>query len=253
MIGDLIEDRYLVEELLGEGAMGRVYLARHVKVGRKVALKVMHRDLARVPTILERFAREAWLAAKVRHPSLVAVLDVGMTPQREPLIVLELAPGVSLSDLAREPMAPSRVIGLVGSLLRGLEHAHAAGLIHRDLKPDNIRVEQMPDGREVPRIVDFGIALSTNTDDPIGSHRLTDAATPIGTPYYMSPEQVLAKDLDGRTDLFALGVIVYELLAGRLPFEGETSAIMMANLTLDPPPIAERAGLDVDPLLEAFA
>src|SRR5690349_17493638 len=149
MIGSIVEDRYLVEEELGNGAMGRVFAARHVKVGRRVAIKIMHDELAKNAAIVERFAREAMVAARLRHPNLVSVLDVGQTPSHQPLLVLELAPGIPLSHMTCEPLAAERVINLVRQLLRGLSHAHAAGLIHRDLKPDNILVETTADGVEI--------------------------------------------------------------------------------------------------------
>jgi serine/threonine-protein kinase len=253
MLGDIVEDRYRIEAELGEGAMGRVYRARHVKVGREVAIKVMHQDLARVPSILERFAREALVAARLRHPNLVSVLDVGQTAGRLPLIVMELAPGTKLSHVIDGALPRWRIIDLTRQLLRGLEHAHAAGLIHRDLKPDNILVETDEAGREVPRIVDFGIAVTAERDDSVVGRRLTEANTVIGTPVYMSPEQARAKPLDHRTDLFSLGVIVYELLSGMTPFPGSSVDVALANASKDPPAIRERAGIEVDPLLESFA
>ena len=253
MLGQLVEDRYLIEADLGGGAMGRVYRARHVKLGRLVALKIMHRELARVPSIVERFAREALIAARLRHENLVSVLDVGTTPERLPMIVLELAPGDTLAALIDGPLAHERVIALLTQLLRGLDHAHAAGLIHRDLKPDNILVERTADGTEIPRIVDFGIAVVADRDDSIAGRRLTDANTVIGTPFYMSPEQARAKEVDARSDLFSLGVIAYELLAGVTPFPGTSVDVALANASKDPPSIWERAGVVVDPRLEAFA
>jgi serine/threonine-protein kinase len=252
MLGQSIEDRYLVAAELGAGAMGHVYRARHVKVGRQVAIKVMHPELARVPTIVERFAREARIAARLNHPNLVGVLDVGMTADRLPLIVLELAPGTSLYQLMVEAMPRERYERIVRQLMLALQHAHASGLIHRDLKPDNILVETLKDNSEVPRIVDFGIAVCTAKDDAIANSRLTEANTVIGTPAYMSPEQAMAKDLDARTDLFSLGVIMYEMLAGMTPFDGSGVDVAIASSSKDAPSIADRAGIMVDPLLEAF-
>jgi serine/threonine-protein kinase len=243
MIGRIVEDRYLIEGELGNGAMGRVYAARHVRVGRRVAIKVMHEELARNPMIVERFAREALVAARLRHPNLVSVLDVGMVDGR-PVIVLELAPGIPLSEIPGA-LEAKRVIGLIRQLLCGLEHAHAAGLIHRDLKPDNILV----DADDTPRIVDFGIAV----DNTGSCRRLTEANIVIGTPFYMSPEQARAKPVDHRTDLFSLGVIMYELLAGMPPFPGASVEVALANTSREPPSIFERAGISVDPLLETFA
>src|SRR6185312_2221586 len=141
LIGTVVEDRYLVESQLGAGAMGRVYRARHVKVGREVAVKVMRADLVCEPHIVERFAREAQVAAMLQHPNVVGVLDVGTTPAGEQLMVMDLAPGVPLAELIGAPMPRARVVALVAQLLRGLSHAHAAGLVHRDLKPENVLVD----------------------------------------------------------------------------------------------------------------
>jgi serine/threonine protein kinase len=250
LIGTIVEERYLIEQRLGAGALGCVYRARHTRIGRDVAIKVLRDDLACEAHIVERFEREARIAARLRHPNLVGVLDVG-----ERLMVMELAPGRPLAELIGAPLPRSRVIALVAQLLRGLAHAHGAGLIHRDLKPENILVERHGDGTETARIVDFGIAVLRDRDatSPEG-RRLTDAGLVVGTPLYMSPEQATGRAVDHRTDLFSLGVIVYELLSGVPPFDGTGAEVALANVTQDPPLIANRVrGVDVDPLLEAFA
>ncbi|MDQ3300315.1 MAG: serine/threonine protein kinase, partial [Myxococcota bacterium] len=254
MIGDIVENRYRIEAELGAGAMGRVYRARHVKVGCSVAIKVLHRELLTVPTVVERFHREARIAARLRHPNVIGVLDVGETAAGQHLMVLELAPGIPLSQLVSAPLPRARTISIIAQLLRGLSHAHAAGLVHRDLKPENVLVETSPAGIDTARIVDFGIAVLRDRDDVAAGPRLTDANLIIGTPHYMSPEHATGAPVDGRTDLFSLGIIVYELLAGCLPFAGSGADVAFANVTRDPPAIAERAPCaTVDPLLEAFA
>lgn len=143
----------------------------------------------------------------------------------------------------------ARSLDDVRQILEGLAHAHAAGLIHRDLKRGNILVDE----NDVPRFVDFGIAVLASPDDSVAGRRLTETNIVIGTPFYMSPEQARAKDIDQRTDLFSLGVIMYELLAGMPPFTGTTVDVALANTLREPPSIYQRAGLEVDPLLEAFA
>jgi serine/threonine-protein kinase len=162
---------------------------------------------------------------------------------------MELAPGRALVELTGAPMPRAKVVSIVSQLLRGLAHAHAAGLVHRDLKPENVLV----DAEGIARIVDFGIAVVRDRDDSIDGRRLTDAGLVVGTPVYMSPEQAKGRAVDHRTDLFSLGVMMYELLAGAPPFEGTGAEVALANVTQDAPLIADRVrGVDVDPLLEAF-
>ena len=254
LVGTVVEDRYCVELELGAGAMGTVYRGRHIKVGRTVAIKVLHDHLVQDATMVERFEREAMNAARLKHPNLVAVIDLGLTPTGKRCMVLEFAPGRCLADLVSRAMPRERVIDLTRQLLCGLEHAHAIGLVHRDLKPENVLVEEHADGRSTPRIVDFGIAVLRDTDDAVTEgRRLTVTGSVLGTPMYMAPEQARGESVDHRADLFALGVIVYELLAGKPPFEGSGVEIMMLNMVQDPPSVATRAGIEVDPLLETFA
>ena len=250
-VGELVEDRYRIEAVIGRGAMGTVYRARHVGMGREVAIKVLHDHLVRDPVMVKRFDREAAIAARLSHRNVVGVIDIGATAHGDRMMVLELARGETLAAIAaRGPMAGERVVPLVVQLLRGLEHAHALGLVHRDLKPENVIVERA----DVVRIVDFGMAvLRDASGDPAGL-RVTELGMLLGTPAYMAPEQALGEAPDPRTDLFALGVIVYELLAGCLPYSGSALEIVLANVHQDPPPIAHRApGVRVDPRLESFA
>jgi serine/threonine protein kinase len=259
LVGEIVEERYQVEVQLGAGAMGAVYRGRHIKVGRPVAIKVLHDHLVQDTAMLDRFEREALIAARLHHDNLVSVIDLGVTPRGQRCMILELAPGRCLAELVDAPMPRERVIDLTRQLLCGLEHAHALGLVHRDLKPENILVEQQPDGRWTPRIVDFGIAVLRDGDgneatEPAAERRrLTTAGMVLGTPMYMSPEQARGEAVDHRADLFALGVIVYQLLAGKPPFEGTGVEVMVQNIVHDPPSIATRAAVDVDPRLEAFA
>jgi serine/threonine protein kinase len=253
LIGQLVIGRYVVEERLGSGAFGAVYRGHHGKLRRPVAIKVLHPHLVHQPQILQRFRREAQLAARLAHRNVAGVLDVGETPDGRQLMVLDLAVGQPLTALLGEPLPRARVIGLVRQLLLGLEHAHAAGLVHRDLKPDNIIVEQRADGAEIPRIVDFGIAVLRVGDGGSGESRLTETGQMIGTPLYMAPEQARLDAIDHRADQFALGVIVYQMLAGTTPFKGSPVDVAIANMTKDPPSIADRAAVDADPLLERFA
>jgi serine/threonine-protein kinase len=256
LLGQVLANRYQIESKIGEGAMGAVYRAKHVKVGRAFAVKVLHSRLLEDPKTLQRFEREAELAGRLRHPNVIGVVDVGETPDGMRYMVMDFAEGPDLATLLDEaPMRPQRVIRLVGQLLEGLFHAHEQGLIHRDFKPENVIVERDSHGEEVPRIVDFGIAiLREGGGSPEGPGRLTTNGLVLGTPHYMAPEQAVADPIDHRIDLFALGIMVYEMLCGKLPFDGSGAEVARANLLLDPPPIAERVPyLEVDPLLEAFA
>ena len=249
LVGQVVEDRYRLEEEIGCGAMGIVFRARHVGLGREAAIKVLHGHLMRDPVMVERFEREAAVVARLHHKNLVNVIDVGETDERQRYIVLDLVRGPSLAAiLTHSLLAPKRIVHLTKQLLAGLEHAHDAGLVHRDLKPENVIVERDDFGEEVPRIVDFGIAVLRDQ-----TKRLTTAGTILGTPAYMAPEQARGGAPDPRSDLFALGVIDYEMLAGKQPFDGSSMEIVIANMTSDPPRIQERAHIEVDPLLEAFA
>ena len=256
LIGQTLAARYRIESRIGEGAMGVVYKARHVKVGRTFAVKVLHARLLQDKKVLLRFEREAELAGRLRHPNVIGVVDVGDLPDGTRYMVMDFAHGPDLAQLLDEaPMPPQRVINLTRQMLEGLYHAHEAGLIHRDFKPENVIVERDTHGTEVPRIVDFGIAiLREGGDSNEAPGRLTTNGLVLGTPHYMAPEQAVADPIDHRIDLFATGIMIYEMLCGKLPFDGSGAEIARANLLIDPPPIAERVPyLEVDPLLEALS
>jgi serine/threonine protein kinase len=244
LIGRVLGSRYRVEALLGKGAMGAVYRAKHVKVGRSFAVKVLHERLLVDPKLRKRFEREAELAGKLHHINVIGVVDVGETEDGIHFMVMEFAEGTTLGSLVDGPMDPKRVIGIAQQLCDGLQHAHEHGLIHRDFKPENVIVEKD----------DFGIAiLRDDADDPQNKDRLTTAGLVLGTPHYMAPEHAMGAGIDHRIDLFALGVIMYELLTGWLPFDGDGVDVARANLIAPTPPMGVRVpGIIVDPLLEAF-
>jgi serine/threonine protein kinase len=255
LIGEVLANRYLIEHKIGEGAMGAVYRAKHVKVGRAFAVKVLHPRLLEDDKVMQRFEREAELAGRLRHPNVIGVVDVGETDGMR-YMVMDFAEGPDLATLLNDaPFTPPRIVHLTRQLLEGLFHAHEQGLIHRDFKPENVIVEKDSHGHEVPRIVDFGIAILREGGDSTGGPgRLTTNGLVLGTPHYMAPEQAVADPIDHRIDLFALGIIIYEMLSGKLPFDGSGAEVARANLLLDPPPISQRVPyLAVDPLLEAFA
>ena len=246
LVGQVIENRYVVEHVLGRGAMGVVYRAHHIRDNCEVAIKVMHVHLMTDPEMVRRFDREVELAGRLAHENVAAVIDTGDTADGRRYMVMELARGKTLTDALGGARLPHvRVIDVLGQLLAGLAHAHACGLVHRDLKPDNVLVD---DDWNV-RIVDFGIAVGSGDSDK----RLTEAGLVLGTPHYMSPEQAQGLPADPRTDLFALGIIAYEMLAGVLPFAGNNLDVVLATVARDVPVMSARApGAVVDRDLEAF-
>src|SRR4051812_864039 len=185
LVGKIVLDRYLVGTELGSGAMGTVYRGRHVRLARSVAIKVLHDDHVHDRTMLARFRREAEAAARLHHPNVSSVLDVGETPEGHQLMVMDLVDGTSLANLMEARLGRDRILNLVRQILAGLDHAHSAGLVHRDLKPDNVIVELDHHGQEVPRIVDFGIA-ALKTDEATSGSRLTQTGMLLGTPLYMA-------------------------------------------------------------------
>ena len=243
MLGTTVLDRYAVAAELGSGAMGVVYRARRIHIGRNDTIKVLQPHMLREAGMVERFEREAQLAARLHHVNVAAVIDLA-----DGIMVMEHAPGRPLSELIGAAMPRARVISIVRQILAGLDHAHAMGLVHRDLKPDNIMID---DGDRAC-IVDWGIAVLREGSDE-ETRRLTTAGLVLGTPMYMAPEQAKGEPGDHRCDLFALGVIVYELLAGVPPFEGTALEVITANVTQEPPSVATRPGRAADPSLEMFA
>ena len=249
LVGVTIGNRYVVEQKLGVGSTGVVYRAHHTKLTRLFALKVLHRGLLADDNAVRRFEREAQLAGALAHPNVVSVVDVG-THDGVPYLAMEHAEGASLASLIVEgPMQTARVIGLLRQLCLGLAHAHERSIIHRDLKPENVIVEAAG-STETPRIADFALAILRETGD---NDRLTAAGVVLGTPAYMAPEHAIGAAMDHRVDLYALGVISYQMLTGVLPFAGSNVEIAMASFRDAPPVMAARVpGLVVDPLLEAL-
>jgi serine/threonine protein kinase len=225
---DLVLDRYVVERMLGKGAMGQVYLAHHELLEMPVAVKVLLSDDH--DELRERFAREAKLMARVRHANVVQILDYGFLPDGAPCIVMEYLDGRELSE-ARRPAPWGRAVDCVAQILEGLTAVHDAGVLHRDLKPSNVVMVGERGG--TAKLVDFGIARPVSR----GEMRLTQTGMLIGTPAFMSPEQLMgADDVDASTDVYAAGLILYELLQGTLPFGASMNAIMKRLRHEIPPP-----------------
>jgi tRNA A-37 threonylcarbamoyl transferase component Bud32 len=255
LIGGTIDGRYEVIELLGEGGTGRVYKVRHAALNRLFAMKILRRDLARDEELAARFIQEAKATASVHHPNVIAITDFGNLPDGVPFMVTELLVGRTLGEVikAEGPMRLSRAAHIVKQIAGALGAAHAAGIVHRDLKPDNVflvdgtrngadkdsartsGVDPAGDLDEV-RVVDFGAAKV------VGASRLTRDGIVFGTPHYMSPEQASGQPVDCRSDLYSLGVIMYEMFTGRVPFEADTyMGVLTQHMFVQPVPPSEVA------------
>ncbi|MBS2018746.1 MAG: serine/threonine protein kinase [Deltaproteobacteria bacterium] len=231
--GDVVLGRYVIERAIAEGGMGRVVSARHLELDTGVAIKLLKRDKYDARDV-QRFRREARAAAHLRSEHVVRVLDVGVLDGDRPCIVMELVDGIDLgTKLETEgPLALEVAVGYVIQACEGLAEAHRLGIVHRDLKPSNLLLTSRPDGSELLKISDFGIAKWAS--GPASS--LTTTADFLGSPKYMSPEQVReASDVDARADIWSLGVTLYQLVTGRLPFEAYTTAGVLVAITADEP------------------
>lgn len=220
LIGTTVDARYLITEVLGEGGMGTVYSVKHCTLDRTFALKAMRADLAQETELAERFIREAKATAAIKHPNIVSINDFGALPDGRPYFVMEKLVGQTLQQLIKRGGAipAARAAAITVKVARGLAAAHEAGVVHRDLKPENVFLLGRSDAgpEQDVRVVDFGAAQIA------GKSRLTKAGIVYGTPYYMSPEQASGAAVDHRADIYALGVIMYEMFTGKVPFEGDT-------------------------------
>jgi serine/threonine protein kinase len=237
-IGSIIDGRYKVDELIGEGGMGKVYLCEHVEIGKRVALKVLHPSYSRMPDLVERFRREARAASKIGHPNIVDVTDSGSTPDGSVYFVMEYLEGVELGSVIEREGAldVARALRITGQICRALSAAHREGIIHRDLKPENIFLISRGGEADVVKVLDFGIAKTTEAE-AARERRLTSPGMAMGTPEYMAPEQAAGRPADARTDVYSLGAIMYEMVTGVPPYQGDNfMEILTKKATLDPPP-----------------
>jgi serine/threonine protein kinase len=244
LIGQTIGN-YLVTQKLGEGGMGSVYLAEHPSIGKKVALKVLHSEFSSNQDVAARFFQEAKAVNDIGHPNIVDIVDFGIIqagPGREQLVyfIMEYLAGMTLSQVIRaeSPLPPERALMIGLQVADALSASHKCGIVHRDLKPDNIILVQRGRERDFVKLLDFGIAKLTGGG--AGSHR-TRTGIVMGTPAYMSPEQCEGRDsVDLRTDIYALGIVIYEMLTGRVPFLGEGyGEILVQHLTQRPTPVSQ--------------
>lgn len=248
-IGATLEEKYRIDARIGAGGAGTVYRATRLAIGDSVAVKILHAERLKEPEAEERFRREAQAAARLRHGNVVTIHDFGVSDDGTLFLVMELAEGESLRHLIEREgrLQPPVAVEILAQVCSALEEAHAQGVVHRDIKPDNIFVTRGPTGLRV-KVLDFGIArigyLAPEGD-------LTQAGRVLGTPHYMSPEQCLGEELDGRSDLYSLGVVLYEMLSGSVPFDASTPmAIVIQQVNETPTPLHER-NPDISPAAEA--
>lgn len=240
LIGMVIAERYSVKKLLGEGGMGKVYLAEHLRLPQKAAIKVLHQDMVKDSNAKARFKLEAANAARIEHDRVARVFDYGETREGFVYIAMEFVPGVTLRQLLDQEgrLGAVRAANIVYQVAEGLDAAHRLTIVHRDLKPDNILVITDDGGTDRCKVVDFGIAKATNDTGT----QLTQMGMLVGTPEFMSPEQVLGEKLDGRSDVYALALVAFEMFSGGLPFEGNTpERKLTARLIQDPRTLADVA------------
>ena len=241
LVGALIAGRYRLRRVIGRGGMGTVYKADNVAIGRTVAVKILHAHLADDPITFARFQREARAAASVGHEHIVEILDMGTEPSGAAYLVMEYVRGKSVARALREdgPMSYERAARIAGQVLAGLGAAHGAGIVHRDLKPENVMLTARGGRADFVKLFDFGVAAFVDAALS-GADDLTPAGRAMGTPSYASPEQLLGQRVrDARVDLYAVGVLLFEMIAGGRPFEGRTLVELCAAVAKQPvPPLA---------------
>jgi serine/threonine protein kinase len=242
VIGQVLLDRYTVQQQLGEGGMGVVYRAVDER-GEPVAIKVLHATVASSPDLVARFQREADAQAMLSHPNIAALHAVGVTDDGGMFFVLELIEGHDLATVLDDgPLAPVRAVAITKQLLSGLHHAHQFGMIHRDLKPENVLLAHTLAGEQA-KLIDFGLVkLVSAVFGEEEGQRLTRTGVVFGTPQYMSPEQMRGETVDPRSDLYAIGIMLCEMLTGRRPFEAEeVTELWQRHLSAPVPSLTELA------------
>jgi eukaryotic-like serine/threonine-protein kinase len=249
MIGEVIAGAFCLVGVVGEGGMGRVYEAEHVRLPRSYAVKIISPIFARNQEAMARFEREAQAAARIIHPNVLDVVDVVRTKDGRPCIVSELLVGEELGHLLhrRTKLPIHEAIDICRQACRGLAAAHAAGIVHRDLKPENLFVCNNEDGSVTVKLLDFGVAKMTD------GASLTRTGTVVGTPAYMAPEQARGMpDVDGRADVYSLGAVLYQLVSGVPPFYGDEPAEVLLKVATEAAPPLRQIDPTVPPMLEAI-
>lgn len=239
-IYNLLDDKYQLEEKIGQGGMGQVYKGTHLQLGISCAIKILHPDTISNQKAIERFRREARATAQIRHPNAVQVTDFGVTKDTGmAYLVMEFLEGYTLKEklLKQTKLSLKEILPILTQTCAAVHLAHSKGIIHRDLKPDNIFIIKNEEGEEQVKVLDFGIA---KLKDPAGSNTLTETGTVVGTPQYMSPEQCRSGDIDVRSDIYSLGIILYQMLAGTVPFSASSpSAVIIMQATEVPKPLSQ--------------
>lgn len=240
-IGKVLRDTYVIQERVGGGGMGTVYRASHLKLGAPVAVKILKRSLRVDATLVQRFYREARAASHLRHPNVISVTDFGETDGGTLFMVMEYVHGRNLADIlaAEGPQSPRRIVHVGAQVLSALAEAHAAQILHRDVKPANLMLESHRDALDLVKVLDFGIARIRNPGDDLGAH--TQIGLVFGTLGYMSPEQLAGEELDERSDLYSVGVVLFQMLTGALPFAIQ-GPVEMLHRQLAGPPVPSRGG-----------
>lgn len=238
--GALVGERFVIERFVAQGGMGRVYVATQKPMGRRVALKVMRRDLSDDQAAVKRFFREAVAISKLQHPNTITLHDYGESADNSLYIAMEYLDGMTLKEFlsVQHPLSLERTVRIVAQITLSLAEAHRKGIVHRDLKPDNVFIIEFDGQPDFVKVIDFGIARLKEGDSDT---RITQVGYVCGTPEYMSPEQARGDDIDGRSDLYALGIMMFEMLEGELPYKGETPlATVLMHQTEMVPSISNR-------------
>ena len=248
LTGRTLDQKYYLESKLGVGGMGTVYRAGRLLIGDRVAVKVLHPDQMADPQAVERFRREAQTAARLKHPNVVTVYDFGVSREGLNYQVMELAEGESLRSLVERHgrLAETAAAEIIRQVCAALDEAHRQGIVHRDIKPENILVQTIPGGLQV-KVLDFGIAALRD----VKAGRLTRAGALVGTPHYMSPEHCLGEELDGRSDIYSLGIVLFEMLTGVVPFDSPTTTAIVVKHVNDPPPPPRTLNPKISPAVES--
>jgi serine/threonine protein kinase len=248
LLGRSIDRRYRLDSILGLGGMGTVYRGTRLLIGDEVAIKILHPDQVTVPQAAERFRREAQAAARLKHPNAVTVYDFGVSQDGLFYLVMEMVEGESVRNIIRQrgPFTPSAAAEVVAQACAALDEAHRQGIIHRDIKPDNIMIHSVTGGLRV-KVLDFGIAKLRDQS----ASNLTQTGSVMGTPHYMSPEQCIGEELDSRSDIYSLGVVLYEMLCGVVPFNSLASTAVVVQHVNQPPPPLRAINLSIPPAVEA--